>query len=99
MGEQVGNLSGAERGGTAAQAARTASDAGALVESAIGAATPTNSVLGRVGAAAAAVQIGARLLPVGWRMLKRYPFAASLAIAGLVYASYLARPLRLDGRK
>jgi hypothetical protein len=73
---------------------QTASDANAFVENAANAVTPTNSVVGRVGAAATAAQIGVRLLPAGWRMLKRYPLASTAAIAALVYVAYLARPGR-----
>ncbi len=74
------------------QSAQTASEAGAFVEKAAGAAAPTNSMLGRVGAAVSAVQIGARLLPAAWRFMKRYPVASSLTIAGLIWAAYTMRP-------
>jgi hypothetical protein len=77
-----------------AESARTTSDTGAFVAKAADAATPSNSVVGRVGAAASAVSIGARLLPTGWRMLRRYPLAATVAIAGLVCVAYLVRPAR-----
>jgi len=74
------------------QSAQTASEAGAFVENAAGAAAPTNSTLGRVGAAVSAVQIGARLLPGAWRLIKRHPVASSLTIAGLLWAAYAMRP-------
>ena len=72
--------------------AQTASEAGAFVEKAAGAAAPTNSTLGRIGAAASAIKIGARLLPGAWRLMKRYPVASSLTIAGLIWAAYAMRP-------
>jgi hypothetical protein len=72
------------------QSAQTASQAGAFVEKAAGAAAPSNSMLGRVGAAASAIKIGAKLLPGAWRMMKRYPVTSSLAIAGLLWAATYA---------
>jgi hypothetical protein len=73
------------------QSAKTTSEAGAFVEKAAGAATPTNSMLGRVGAAASAIKIGARLLPAAWRLMKRYPVASSFVIAGALWAAYAMR--------
>jgi len=77
---------------------KTASEAGAFVEKAAGAAQPSTSTLGRVGAAATAVKLGARLVPAAWRLLKRYPVASALGAAGLIWAVYLMRATRTSAR-
>ncbi|MDB6092390.1 MAG: hypothetical protein JWN85_5174 [Gammaproteobacteria bacterium] len=80
------------------KSAQTASDAGAFVDKAARVAKPANSTLGRVGAAASAVRLGARLLPAGWRLFKRYPLVSTLAVTGLIWGVYLTRPRRLSAR-
>ncbi len=92
--------------GIADRTAQMASDAGALAENVAGAARPSSSTLGRLGKTVAAVKIGARLIPTGWRLLKRYPVGSSLVIVALGAIWYglrqsgpdnLRRPTRLAG--
>lgn len=78
--------------------AHTASNTGAFMETAAGAADPSRSILRRLGAAASAVKLGADLLPAGWRLVRRYPVASTLALAGLAVALYLTRPSRTSIR-
>ena len=58
-----------------------------------------NSMLGHIGDTAAAVQLATRMLPAGWRFLKRYPLSASLIIAGVAWAAYSRRPPRHSTRR
>jgi hypothetical protein len=69
--------------------ADVASDTGAFVQKAAGAAAPSGSMVGRVVDTAAAAKVGARLIPAAWRMIKRYPLGTSLIIIGLVAAASL----------
>jgi hypothetical protein len=71
--------------------ARTLSHAGALIERAVHAVHPSGSALGRLGAVLAAARLGARLLPQAKRLLRRYPVAGTLAIAGVLGVMVLAR--------
>jgi hypothetical protein len=71
--------------------ARTVSDAGAAVERVAGATSASHSTIGRVGMAISAIKLGARLLPAGVRLIKRYPVASAVAIAGLVWVLYSRR--------
>jgi len=73
---------------SANQSARVASASGALAGRVASAADPARSTLGRVVDTAAAVQLAARVLPRGWRLLRRYPLGASLIILGLACAAY-----------
>jgi hypothetical protein len=73
------------------ESAKTASDASAFVQKAAHVSDDSNSVIGRVGAAASAVSLGARLLPGGLRLLRRYPIAGTLVVAGVVLAVYSLR--------
>lgn len=68
---------------------RTLSDTGALVDRAAHAAKPSSSTLGRIAAAISIVQLGARLLPAGGRLLRRYPVGSLLIVVGLLGALYL----------
>ena len=81
------NTSGVEDG------AQVASDAGSMVEKVSNAANPSRSALGRVGATAAAVRMGARLLPAAWRFFKRHPAVGSLLLVTVIGVAYLARPI------
>ena len=72
--------------------AKTASDTGSLAERAVGAADPARSVSGRIADTAAAVRLGAQLLPKGWRLFKRYPVSSVVVIAALVWTIYSIRP-------
>jgi hypothetical protein len=81
------------------RSARAFSDAGAFVERAAHIARPSNSALGRLTAAASAASLGARLLPAGWRLFKRYPVPSALAVGGVVLAVYLARASRMSARR
>jgi hypothetical protein len=71
--------------------AKTASDTGSLVERAVGATDPAHSALGRVADTAAAVRLGAQLLPKGWRLFKRYPVSSAVVIVALVWTIYSIR--------
>lgn len=68
-----------------------ASDASALADSAAKTADPGRSTLGRAAAAVSAVKLGARVLPAGMRLFKRYPIGATLVVGALVWALFAAR--------
>ena len=78
--------------------ARVAS-AGTLAKKVAGAADPAQSLLGRLGDTAAAVQLATRLLPTGWRLMRRYPLRSSFVILGLAWAAYSLRPMSASRRK
>lgn len=71
--------------------AKTASDTGSLVERTVGAADTARSVFGRVADTAAAVRLGAQLLPKGWRLFKRYPVSSAVVVVALVWTIYSIR--------
>jgi hypothetical protein len=73
------------------ESAQTASDASAFVQKAAHLSNESNSMIGRVGAAASAVSLGARLLPAGVRLLRRYPVLGTLVVAGIALAVYSMR--------
>lgn len=73
------------------ESAQTASDASAFVQKAAHVSDGSKSVIGRVGATASAVSLGARLLPAALRFLRRYPVAGTLAVAGAVLVVYALR--------
>src|SRR3569832_687480 len=77
------------------ESAKPASDASAFVQKAAHVSDDSNSVIGRVGAAAA-VSLGARLLPAGLRFLRRYPIAGTLVVAGIALAVYSLRDRRTE---
>ena len=81
------------------RSAQTASHAGAFVQSVAGVANPSKSALGRVAAAVSAAKLGARVLPAGWRLVKRYPVASAVTVAALVGLVYLTRPMRMRPRE
>ena len=66
-------------------------DAGRLAERAAHAVGPASSTLGRIAAAVSVVQLAVRLIPAGGRLLRRYPVASLLLVAGALGALYLAR--------
>jgi hypothetical protein len=72
------------------------SDASAFVEKAAGATNPSRSTVGRITAAASAISLGARALPAGLRLFRRYPVASGLVVAGLIWAALAARPQRSE---
>ena len=76
-----------------------AQDSGAFAEKIAGAANPTRSTLGRVTEAAAAVKLGARVLPAAWRLFVRYPVRASVVVFTLASLAYLMRPPAQTGRR
>ena len=78
--------------------AQVTSDAGSMVEKVSRAANPSDSTLGRIGATAAAVRIGTRLLPATWRFLKRHPAMGSLLLVAVIGAAYWARPVRVSAQ-
>jgi len=69
-------------------------DVGHLAERAAHAIGPASSALGRLAAAVSVVRLGARVLPEGARLLRRYPAASLLLAAGALGAWYLARESR-----
>jgi hypothetical protein len=73
------------------ESAQTASDASAFVQKAAHVSDDSNSLIGRVGATASAMSLGARLLPAGLRFLRRYPVAGTLVVAGVVLVAYSLR--------
>ena len=78
---------------------RVLADAATLVEKAAHTVSPSSSAFGRVAAAVSVVELGARLIPAGGRLLRRYPVGSLLVIAGVVGALYVMarRERRLDG--
>jgi hypothetical protein len=82
--------------GASDESAQTAADAGAFVQKAARVGDGSSSVIRRVGAAASAVSVGARLLPAGLRFLRRYPIAATLVVAGIALAVYSLRGRTTD---
>ncbi len=79
--------------------AKVASDAGAMVEKVGTAASSSTSVLGRVGATAAAVRVATRLLPAAWRFAKRYPAVSALLLVAAIGVAFLARPTAVSARE
>lgn len=75
----------------AAETADVAAKAGSLVEKVASAGSPARATLGRIGKSAAAVQLGARLLPGLWRFIKRHPVGGSVAIVALAGVAYMIR--------
>lgn len=71
------------------QSDRILSDTGTLAERAAHAARPSSSTLGRIAAAISVAQLGARLIPVGGRLLRRYPVGSLLVVVGLLGALYV----------
>ena len=84
---------------SAGASAEIASKSSTLARKVMGVADPGRSLLGRVGDTAVAVQLATRLLPTGWRLLKRYPVRSSLMILGLALAAYSLRPMNNATRK
>jgi len=82
----------------AREGAQTASDAGSMAERVTTAADSSNSMLGRVGATAAAARLATRLVPATWRFFKRHPAASSVILVAVIGAAYLARPTRVSAR-
>jgi len=77
---------------------RALSDLGSFVERAARAANPSRSKLGRATAVVTVAKLGAQLLPVGWRLARRYPVASTVAIAGILLALYASRSQRTFSR-
>jgi hypothetical protein len=75
----------------AAEAADAAAKAGSFVEKVASAGSPERATLARIGKSAAAVELGARILPAAWRFMKRHPVGGSVALAALVGVAYLMR--------
>ncbi len=75
----------------AAEASHVAAKAGSFVEKVASAGSPEHGTLGRIGKTAAAVQLGARVLPAFWRFIKRHPVGGTVAIAALAGVAYLVR--------
>jgi hypothetical protein len=82
----------------AAEAANVTAQAGSFVEKAASAGAPDGGTLARLGKGAAAVKIGARLVPTFWRFMKRHPVSGSLALVALVGAAYWMRVARESAR-
>lgn len=73
---------------------RTLADAATLVERAAHTLAPSSSTLGRMAAAVTVARLGARLIPTGGRLLRRYPVGSLLLAAGFLGALYLLREPR-----
>lgn len=71
---------------------RTLADIGALIERLAHAVGPASPALGRVAAAVSVARLGARLIPAGGRLIRRYPAVSLLVLGGCLGALYLARP-------
>jgi hypothetical protein len=71
---------------------RTLAEAAMLVERAAHTVAPSSSTLGRLVAAVSVARLGARLIPAGGRVLRRYPMGSLLVAAGFLAALYLVRP-------
>jgi hypothetical protein len=69
----------------------TLADAGHLLERIAHAIGPASPMLGRVAAAVSIVRIGARLIPAGGRLVRRYPMGSALVVASVLGAAYLLR--------
>lgn len=80
------------------QSGRTLSDSGTLIEKAAHAARPSTSMLGRLAAAVSVAQVGARLVPVAGRLLRRYPVGSLLVVVGLLGALYLVSDPQTSSR-
>jgi membrane protein len=65
--------------------AASAASAGQLVQEVSAAVTPARSGFGRISAAVSAIELSARLLPTGLRMLQRYPVGSCLALVGVMW--------------
>jgi hypothetical protein len=73
------------------EAAEVAAKAGSFVEKVAAAGSPEHGTLGRIGKSAAAVKLGARVIPAFWRFVKRHPVGGSVAIVALVGMAYWVR--------
>lgn len=73
-------------------------EVGHLAERAAHVIGPASSALGRVAAAISVVKLGVRVIPEGGRLLRRYPVASALVVAGFLGALYLAREPRRSPR-
>ena len=82
----------------AGRSGRALLELGAFVERAARAANPSRSKLGRAAAVVTVARLGVRLLPAGWRLLRRYPLASTLAVSGILVALYATRPTRVSAR-
>lgn len=69
----------------------TLADTGHLLERIAHAVGPASPMLGRVAAAVSIVRLGARLLPAGGRLVRRYPVGSALVAAGILGVVYLLR--------
>jgi hypothetical protein len=70
---------------------RTLADAATLIERAAHTLAPSSSTLERMAAAVTVVRLGARLIPAGGRLIRRYPVGSLLLAAGFLSALYLMR--------
>ena len=77
---------------------RTLADAATLIERAAHTLAPSSSTLERLAAAVTVVRLGARLIPAGGRLIRRYPVGSLLLAAGLLGALYLRREPRVAPR-
>lgn|SRR6185437_10971419 len=73
------------------QSGGTLADTGHLLERIAHAVGPASPMLGRVAAAISIVKLGARLVPAGGRLVRRYPVGSALLVAGIVGVAYLLR--------
>ena len=73
-------------------------DTGHLLERIAHAVGPASPMLGRVAAAVSIVKLGARLVPAGGRLIRRYPAGSALVAAGILGVAYLLRSRAIRSR-
>lgn len=80
------------------QSGGTLADTGHLLERIAHAVGPASPMLGRVAAAVSIAKLGARLIPAGGRLVRRYPLGSVLIAAGVLGAVYLLRSPTISSR-
>jgi hypothetical protein len=70
---------------------RLASDATSLLEKTTAAMDPNRSSLGHTTSAVSAARLSVRVLPGSFRLMKRYPLASGLVIAGIICTALVLR--------
>ena len=73
------------------EAAEVAAQTGSFAEKVAAARSPARTTLGRIGEGAAAVKLGARLLPAFWRFIRRHPVGGPVALLAVLGVAYWMR--------
>jgi hypothetical protein len=73
------------------KSAQTVSDASQLAGKAAEATSGTTSKVGRAAAAVSGIRLGVKLIPAAARLVRQYPIAAGLVVAGALWIAYSAR--------